>query len=142
MDCKVTREYLSKAAGGMLNFLKGQKIESVKDLNNLIEKEFPINKENNEMIMTALRPSELGTKAYTISYIAKGDEKNYNKGVVLDLKINTEMGYSMIILKNQSQLAGYSLFALDPFGNIIQTKRITTIDISKIKSELSDLIAK
>jgi hypothetical protein len=142
MNCKVTREYLSKAAGGMLNFLKGNKIESVKDLDNFVEKEFPINKENNEMIMTALRPSELGTRDYTISYIAKGNEKNYNKGIVLELKINKELGYIMIIAKNQSQLKGYDPFATDPFDNIIQNKRIATTDIAHIKSELSDLIAK
>ena len=140
MNCKVTNEYLSRAAGGLLNFLKGHNIQSIQDLNNFAEKEFPISKENREMIMTSLRPSELGTKTYTLSYIAQGTKGNYNKGIILDLKINTELGYFMIIAKNRSLLKGYVPFGTDPFDNLIQSKRISTTNISKIKSELSDLI--
>jgi hypothetical protein len=92
------------------------------------------------MITASLNPSEEGTEAYTISYVAEGNPGNPNKGVVLDLKINTQLNYSKIILKNQHYLRGYTPFRRDPFYNLIQTKTINSTKIPLLKSELSHLV--
>ena len=115
---KITREQLGKVAERMLKFLDEKGINSFKDLEEIMNKEFLIDKETKEHIHIEFRPSGGGTRTYTMSYIVP------NKGIPLEFKISEDKQYSRIIAKGDFELPEYVPFAVDPFGNTVQIKSL------------------
>ena len=132
MTNTITKEDLARAAGKLLDFLN-QNAEFIYR-NVPAEQNILLDKKTQEQIMTETRPSNIGTKAYILSYVMPG------RGIVLELKINKELGYSKIIAKGDFNLKDYNQFTSDAFNNIIQSKDMKTTDISYLKSELEKLI--
>jgi len=99
-------------------------------LDNILGKELKIEHQEQDFVAFDNRTSNLGTMAYTLSYIRQG------AGIPIELKINSVLNYSQVILKSQKSLVGYSAFSVDPFENIIQNKVLKSSDISLSRNEL------
>lgn len=130
----ITKDKFNQIASNLLDFLDKESIKDISDLEELIDKEFQINVETKEFIEIALRPSNLGTLAHTISYIWPG------AGIPIEARINLDLDYSQIIVKlDKIELPGYNKCATDPFGNTIHYKIIHQASLDAIKSELQNL---
>lgn len=137
MNKSVNRQHLEKLANELLSFLDTKKIESIKDLERVMkEKSLPAFGDYNAegMVIISLRPSNEGTKAHTVSYFVEG------LGFPIEFKINTKLGYSKMIIKGDFNLQGYSDFAQDRFGNIVQEKQLNSIDFSQVRVEIEKLL--
>lgn len=130
----ITKEYLGRIAENVLKFLDRKKVNSLSDLDRLMDQPFSIDENTKERILVELRPSNLYTKAYVISYTVPG------RGIPLEIRVNKKLKYSRVIVKGDFNLPDYEPFAKDLFGNIAQNKQLGSIDISQIKSELKKLI--
>jgi hypothetical protein len=94
----------------------------------VLSKEFP-----ETYIEVTKRPSVAGTSALTYSLIVE----DY-LGIPIEVKINLELGYSDIYVKAENILPDYYPFFIDPFGNYMQVKTLSTIDKNKIKEKLRE----
>ena len=115
---------------GFLKILEKQEVKSASDLEKLLGKQLKVEHQAQDFVAFDNRPSNLGTMAYTLSYIRQG------VGIPIELKINSVLNYSQVILKSQKSLVGYSAFSVDPFENIIQNKVLKSSDISLSRNEL------
>lgn len=141
---KITKEELRGYICNFVTFLD-EKIESFDDLNNLNrmltkkpnEKFYLFDdSEGEHNVEVSIRPSEMNTKAFTVSYVTP------KKGIPIEFKINDQLKYSMIIAKGDFSIDGYSPFGAnvkDIYGNIPQYKRLDSIDVKDINSELNAL---
>ena len=86
-----------------------------------------------DFIEIVLRPSLENTTTYTVSYTRPGT------GIPLEIKVNPASKYSLIILKTERLVIGYSNIVTDRFGNIAQFKKIQSIDFSDARREISEL---
>ena len=132
MTNKITEKDIARAAEKLIDFLN--KNATFIYLNVPAEQNILLDKKTKERIISQSRPSNIGTTAYTMSYIMPG------RCIALELKINKELGYSKIITKGDFNLEDYNQFTSDAFNNIIQSKEIKTTDIFYLKSELEKLI--
>lgn len=121
---------LKKFAAEFLRILEDQKIESTKDLEGLIGQQFRIENQIQDFISFENRPSNLNTMAYTISYTKPGT------GIPIELKINSSLNYSQIIIKAQEVIYSYLPFMIDTFENFIQNKVLDSSDILILKKEV------
>ena len=128
----VKKEYLGKIAENVLRVFDSEKIESLSDLDRIMNKRFPIESVK-EQILIELRPSSLGTTVRTVAYMIEGG------GMPLEIKINEELGYSKMMVKGTFVLPDYRPVANDIFGNTFQNKKLDSIDISQIRYELKKL---
>ncbi len=87
-----------------------------------------------ERVEFLLQPSNLGTRAYTVSYVIPG------AGIPIEFKLNSHLGYTKIILKMEKPLQGYEPFMADPYQNIIQSKDIQDTSLASVKQELERLL--
>jgi len=130
-DKTFTRKELAKIAKEMLSFLDSNKINSADDLEKITGQEKSIDAKSR--ISAELRPSNLETKAYVVSYNIDG------RGTPLEICLNRELSYSKVIAKGDFVLPGYKNFSIDCFGNTIQDKKISAADFALLKSELQML---
>ena len=113
-------------------FLKLMDKESVfanEDLERMVGKEINGNISGDRLVFDN-RPSDLGTMAYTVSYVREGT------GIPLELKINPSLDYVRVIVKLQDCIFGYDPFSADIFENIIQAKLLKSNDLSLSREEL------
>jgi hypothetical protein len=130
----ISKEYIGKISENVLKLLDKEKVASSSDLDRLMNQTFPVGEKTKEQILVESRPSRSGTMAKVISYTVPGC------GIPLEVRLNEEQRYSVLIVKGNFNLKGYEPFAQDVFGNIAQDKRLGSTDISQIKSELKKLI--
>lgn len=130
MGYVINEREIGRIARKVLDFLSKNKIDSVEKLEPFIGKSFG---GEDKKVIAEMRPSELGTSAYSIAYFV------YGMGVPLELRSNTRLGYSIITFKGCFQLSDYEVFAVDTFGNFIQTKGFGSSDLSGVRSELEKL---
>lgn len=112
------------------------------DIKSLTEdqpKKFPVAGRPNDFISVEYRISSSLKKAYTrsptISY------NIFDGGVPLEVRINRYEDYTHIIVKTAAGLfPGYKLFAIDPYSNIVQYKKIPTTKKSRIRQRLKELL--
>lgn len=128
---RVTKSMLKHIANNFINTIEKQGLDSLKSLEANLENEMHISE--SEYIMIELRPSNLGTTTFTISYIAPGT------GIPLEVKINDILHYSKIVLKSTYKVNGYEPFSIDKIRNVVQAKTLPSIDIKDIKRELKYL---
>jgi len=124
---------LRNFASRFLQVLEEQEVKSARDLERLVGTQVMVEQPNGDFVLFENRPSNLSTTAYTISYIRNG------LGIPIELKINNVLAYSQIIIKTKLLIRGYSPFAIDPFKNTIQYKRLDSSDFSISKKELAEL---
>tara|TARA_Y100000310_G_scaffold340770_1_gene437693 strand:- start:576 stop:989 length:414 start_codon:yes stop_codon:yes gene_type:complete len=127
---EIDLESLKKNARHLLEFLDRNEIQEPRDLESVLNQSLIINRKTKEHVTTEIRPSNLGTATYDISYI------QYGKGILLDVKINPSFEYTAFIVKGKFELPGYESFAKDNNGNIAQMKRIGSTSIEDIRNEL------
>ncbi len=78
-----------------------------------------------------LSPSQRGTRALTVSYTIPKLE-----GVPIQLRFNKQLDYTAIIVKARELVRGYDVFARDPYGNIVQYRKLETVDFAETRKEL------
>jgi hypothetical protein len=125
---------LQAIASSLLGILDQGGIKQVSDLHGKLDVPIPLPAEERDFVLITLRPSQQGTKAYTVSYI-----KPNESGVPLEFKINQTFGYSQVIAKAQRLLAGYAPFEADPYENIIQAKKLRSAELSDVRTEIEAL---
>ena len=130
---KITKSRLQKIARALLDFLDNNKISSLKDLEQYLGKTFPLSERNRRWIEISLMPSNLGTEAYTISFIWSGI------GIPLETRINSELNYAQVIVKAKEIFGDYMPFAVDKNGNVAQYKYLQSADVYSVKEELRRL---
>ncbi len=127
---KIKTDDIRIFASRFLKVLEEQGVKSTQDLEKLIGKEVEIEQQAPDFLSFEKRPSNLSTMAYTISYIKP------ESGIPIEIKINSELDYSQVIIKTQELIEGYTPFSVDPFENIIQNKLLRSCDISLSIKEL------
>jgi len=130
----ITQKKLGQIARNVLDFLEREDINSIKSLEKRLGESFDVKREDH-IIQIELRPSESGSKAYTISYIMP------RGGIPIEIRMNPDFNYSKIIVKTKPKLTDYIPLIFDYFGNIIQDKSIESCSILEIKKELEKLVS-
>nr|MBI4156973.1 hypothetical protein [Candidatus Woesearchaeota archaeon] len=131
---KVKIEDLRKFAENFLSILDREKILAFSDLEANINNTFKLNKNSDDFIELSLRTSNFSTEAYTISYI-----NPFKSGIPIDVKFNADLNYIRFIIKAERMIDKYKQFAVDPYGNLVQTKLVQDCNFSLIKEELQHL---
>jgi len=126
---KLFKEDIKVISAEFLKLMDKESIFANEDLERMIGKEINGNISGDKLIFDN-RPSDLGTMAYTVSYIREG------AGIPLELKINPSLDYARVIVKSQDCIFGYDLFSVDIFENIIQAKLLKSNDLSLSREEL------
>lgn len=129
---KITKDYTKRVTRNLLDFFNKENVTTTSDLERLTNHKFRL--DDKEAISVESRPSNSGTKARTISYIAVGS------GIPLEIKINEELGYSALIINGDFTAPEYMPFSIDVFGNIVGYKKLNSTDISQVKLELGKLL--
>ena len=130
---QITREDIAKYAKDVLAFLDSKRIKALEDLEKIPYVIHHIG--NGTRIMVQKTPSgNFDSIAQSISYVPPGEV-----GTPLDIKINGQKRYSVIIFKGDFSLPEYETFIQDPYGNNIQCKKIDSIAIPDVRSELEKL---
>ena len=129
---KINGEDIRRFSEGLLEMMSNRGIASLKDFEDNVG-EYPT-REVGERVIIETRPSNENTRAHTISYVIEG------LGIPIEIRINPELDYSLIILKKSGELVkGYESFDSDCFGNSIQSRRMEQGTIEVILSELRNL---
>ena len=129
---------LKRIVNNFLNLMEKEEVKSMLDYEQP-EKRFPVPDKPNDYISVEFRPSSNTpiplTNSPTISYHAGGG------GIPLEVRINSNEGYSRIILKTvEGVIPNYSPFAIDIFDNIGQNKIIKSTDVADVKKELKNIL--
>lgn len=128
-----TREDIAGFAHHVLGLFEDNGILSAEDFDRYSGHSFPT--PSGDTTLIDIRPSAGGTSAKTVSYIT-------GYGIPLETRINTELGYSAIILKGDFILDSYIPFGADHMGNIHQYKQWYSASLSDMKRELAFLCSK
>ena len=128
----ISRGQLGTYAHSLLDFLEEKNITQIERLEQMMDAEYAVG-ENDEYIHLHQRPSNGGTFTYTISYMVS------EVGIPIEVKLNSQLGYSQVIVKGDFTLREYEIFARDAFGNKIQNKRVGSTDLSEIREEIRHL---
>lgn len=130
----ISKLHLKKYIENFLEVLNRENILSIFDIEKKLNERFEVQEDSTHFVSIGLIPSNLGTGAYTISYNVT------LVGIPVEIKLNQELRYSMIIVKSSEEIYGYSIFAQDPNKNLVQNKVMDTTDLTKIKKELEDIV--
>ncbi len=125
---RISLDDIRNIARNFLEVLSREGIQSNGDLEKRIGETFSLSSE--DFVTIVLRPSDLGTSAYSVSYIRHGT------GIPVELRINEKLDYSRVCIKLQERIDGYLPFGSDIFGNIAQDKEIKSSDFSLVIQEL------
>lgn len=149
-------------ASNLLKVLESQRVNSVQDLETLINKGYtrvsppslylvsldgvyyypmraeleggiPVGRPSLDLVSFDKRPSNSGTMAYAIDYIRP------EGGIPIEIRINNLLNYSKVFIKSQQLIKGYAQFGIDHFRNLRQEKLFKSSDISFVKNELTEL---
>jgi len=130
---KLSKEFIAKCAKDVLAFLDSKRIEALEDIAKIPYIIHHIG--NRTQIIVQKTPSgEFDSTAQSISYVPPGEI-----GTPLDIKINGQQRYSAIIFKGDFSLPGYEIFTQDAFGNNVHYKKIKSVKIADVRSELEKL---
>ena len=129
---EISSSEIRNIASMFLGILDRENITSTKRLEESLEREYTLD-QSQDIVTITLRPSNLGTSAYTISYTRSGT------GIPIEIKVNPSLKYSQVILKSQEEVKGYYPFGMDIFNNIIQNKVIESSEFERVREELHKL---
>lgn len=104
MSKKINGEDIRRFSKGILKVMIDRRISSLEDFKENVGR-YPIGESGEEVVIEP-RPSSQGTLASTISYIVLG------LGVLIEVRINQELGYSRITLKKIRKISGRIFFIL------------------------------
>lgn len=131
---RITKKYLAFCAEEVQRVLEQLRITNLQELDALGKMNLDTSEGRNSYVLLHRTPSNLGTLANKISYIAPAD-----LGVPLEICLNGPLNYTQFILKVESLLEnGYF-----PFGRSIteigQFKRIRGVKFESVFEELKML---
>ena len=133
---RISKKKFRQIAENLLHFINKEQITRLEDLEAKLGKRYEIDKRRKgrkEFVEVSLRPSNLGTKAYTLSYIVEGS------GIIIETRLNNILGYSQIIIKLGEVAPSYAPFSVDPYKNIAQNKVLESTNLEKVLKELEVL---
>ena len=127
-------EEIEKFAQQFLGFLDDHFIYSTSCLVPLLGKKFPVNDES--YFSVELRPSNMGTEAYTLSYIMD------RRGIPIEASINRELDYTKFMIKATKEVREYETFGLDDTReNYVMCKELKGYSFEQVRKELRSLTA-
>ncbi len=129
----ISKNILKNIAKSFLEVIEAEKISSIPDLERNLKKRFSV-PQSKDYVYIGMRPSELNTEAYTVTY-----RLSLTQEIPIEFKANTKLGYSMIIIKCLNKISGYQPFSVDIDGNIIQSATFLHTDIPELKGEIKNL---
>ena len=137
MDNGITPRLLETALDRVLDFMSKRNISSERDLEGLVgTKEF-ISARPLEFIGVEKNPAGRSfpptSYAHTINYIIDG------KGIIVEVRINSEENYSLLTVKMNGMIQGYEKRALDVNGNIIQSRVTQNSEVGVVRGQISAL---
>ena len=130
---EITLPKLRENIRNLVSILDRERISSLKDLTERLDRIFPIEDGKEACVGIELRPSNGGTMAYTLFYTERG------AGIPIELRVNPNLGYSTLIVKSEKPIPGYELFGRDMYGNLQQQRRLQTTDFPTVRKELESL---
>jgi hypothetical protein len=130
---QITPKELKIIAGNFSDFLRKQRINCTSELEDRMGTSLQIQGKVNDRIMFNTRPSKLGSFAYTISYIRK------DEGIPMELKLNPNLNYTYVLIKCNTAIPNYNIFATDKFQNLIQNKVLIPCNYFNAKEEIINL---
>lgn len=132
----LSQEYIAECATAVLAFLDNKQITSLEDIEKISPSKNPV--ENGAHVLVEKTTSgNFDSKAQTVSYVPPGE-----LGTPVEIKINGTARYSVLLFKGDFILPGYELFVQDPVGNNVHYKKINSIEIPDVRSELEKLALK
>ncbi len=129
----ITPEKLGEFARNLLDFLDGEKIETIGDIFSRLEKDLTDKRKDNIILDSQFSESE--GEIYRINYI------DYGLGIPIEIRMNHNRDYFEIKVKVNSILDYYTSTSSDNFGNYRQNKKIKGCTILEIKKELENLVS-
>lgn len=129
----ISKERFKGIAETFLAILEREGISSLQGLERKLGGDFALGTDCNDHLSLESRPSNQGTVAYTLSYIAPG------LGIPIEVRINPALGNSTLIIKAGYVFQTYWVFAEDLNDNLIQYKTIDSIAFPQIVEELTAL---
>lgn len=145
---EITRDQLGKIARNLLEFIKVERIRSAEDLQDKVGQEWKIYGIDKDNILGNMRtetywiginlsPARFGARTYIMSYTIHGPARPM---VVMQVRVNLPIDYSMIMLKSRLMISGYEkLGIVDSFNNVHQDKHIGQAKMSDVTKELEEL---
>ncbi|MEK6906585.1 MAG: hypothetical protein AABW81_03115 [Nanoarchaeota archaeon] len=132
---KISSTDLKKISREFLTVLEAENIQTVGDLDSRVGTSVLINdsEKYKSHVSFARKDSIHDTFAYVVSY----NSPDY--GMALEVKINTALKYSKVILKLDGVLNGYKPYFTDRIGNRFQMKRIDCFCPKEVMKELRKL---
>lgn len=130
---KISKADLGIIAQNFLRQIEQERISTIKQLEQKVGHTILINNQEGDFITVENRPSGLGTDAVTVSYIRPG------AGISIEFKVNKMAGYVHTVVKTQENLPGYEIFWSDQFGNVMQWRRVSSLEVGEITDQLKEL---
>ncbi len=127
---KISSERLNEVVQNFLRATKRANIQTTADLTANLGQRLDVR--GGEYIEFLRSPSNRGTTALTASYVAEGD------GIPIEVKCNLDLGYSKVVVKTEGKVPGYTVFAVDPFGNQAQSASYGTDEFADILKRLEE----
>jgi len=128
----ITLPRLGTIATNYLVVFEREGITELADLERRIGEEIPVDADSGERIILRLRPSDMGTQSCVADYILA--ERG---GIPIRITMNRLTHHAHLILKAPDLISGYSILALDPFGNKTQYQTFNTITLAEVTAKLS-----
>ena len=136
---KISKTRLREIARNFLAFIDKRKITCTGQLEQLLGERIELERKRPDLIEVSLKPSNNKTQALTISYCIPYRTGRIEGGIPLEVKINQELNYSLVIIKTDSKVRGYEPFKQDYFKNIMQSKKIESADWQDVRAEIAKL---
>ncbi|HLD05243.1 MAG TPA: hypothetical protein VJG90_06000 [Candidatus Nanoarchaeia archaeon] len=121
---KISSERLNMAVWNFLRVTEEMGIRTTADLEAHLGQR--LNVGECDHIDFSRRPSNAGTTALTASYFIEGS------GIPIEVRCNSALGYSKVVVKTEKNVIGYTPFAVDPFGNQAQDATLETSEFSNV----------
>ncbi len=137
----ITKEDSGKCATRMLKFMNRNGISSLQDLDHFMNSKHYIG--DPDLIEISERPQGnflIYSAKSTPTIIKVITYARTDIGALLEIRINTDKQYSIILVRGDFTLEKYAVSGTDKFGNKSQERKIHSIYVSKIKEELEKLI--
>lgn len=129
----LSKKDLGKIAADFLEVLARERVGTMEALESRLGTKLSLNNGMSDEIVFGVGNSQNGTNAWYIDYCREG------LGLPIEIRLNRTLDYSKFIVKCEQEIKGYSPFAADPFGNIVQMKTLRKANMDFAISELSRL---
>jgi hypothetical protein len=129
----LSKSDLGRIAANFLEVLARERINTLENIKSRLGTKLGLNNGMPDEIKFGVGNSRNGTKTWFIDY-CRG-----RLGIPIEMRFNRKLSYSQSIVKCEQEIKGYSQFLMDPYGNIVQAKKMERLDVDWAWAELERL---